>query len=421
MRLLPRIITKHFHRAHHAGRRHIQRRPYLIPVFGLVLGLAIVGVLVVYRGGTPTFRPSDSHVVYVFDEGHKQTIDTKAKTVGELISRLNLHLIPEDVVEPSADTPIVEDNFRINVYHARPVTIFDGSKKTVTLTAQKSARVVAEGAGLKVNHEDIASFEEGSISQNVIGEKVVVNRATPITLNLYGTPIPSYTQGQNIAQVLREKNIKLENGETVNPSPETAVKPNMQIFILSKGSQLVTTEETLPFPTQTVNDITLSFGTTVVRQPGQPGRQAVTYLINTQKGAEVSRKIIQQTIIQAPVPQIVARGATIDINGDKTAIMAQAGIASGDYPYVNFIISHESGWCATKAQGEHYCPAVPDNQFTPNGYGLCQSTPGTKMATAGADWATNPITQLHWCSDYAQRVYGSWGAAYNHWLSRHNW
>lgn len=421
MRLLPKFITRHFHRAHHAGRRHLQRRPYLIPVFGLLLGLAIVGVLIASRGGTPAFRPSDSHVVFVFDEGKKQTIDTKARTVGELVGRLNLHLIPEDVVEPAADTPIVEDNFRINVYHARPVTIFDGSKKTVTLTAQKSARVVAEGAGLKVNHEDIASFEEGSVSENVIGEKVVVNRATPIILNLYGTPIPSYTQGQNVAQVLREKNIKLENGETVNPAPETSVKPSMQIFILSKGSQLVTTEETLPFPTQTVNDITLSFGTTVVRQPGQPGRQAVTYLINTQKGAEVSRKIIQQTIIQAPVPQIVAKGATIDINGDKTAIMAQAGISSGDYAYVNFIVSHESGWCPTKAQGEHYCPAVPDNQFTSNGYGLCQSTPGTKMATAGSDWATNPITQLHWCSDYAERVYGSWGAAYNHWLSHHNW
>jgi uncharacterized protein YabE (DUF348 family) len=316
---------------------------------------------------------------------------------------------------------LVEDNFRINIYHARPVTIVDGTKKTVTLTAQKSARVVAEAAGLKVNHEDIASFEEGSITENVIGEKVVVSRATPITLNLYGTPIPSYTQGQNIAQVLREKHIKLENGETVNPTPETEVKANMQIFILSKGSQLITTEEALPFPTQTVNDITLSFGTTVVRQPGQPGRQAVTYLINSQKGVEVSRKIIQQVIIQAPVTQIVAKGATIDINGDKTAIMAQAGISSGDYAYVNFIVSHESGWCPTKAQGEHYCPAVPDNQFTPNGYGLCQSTPGTKMATAGSDWATNPITQLHWCSDYAHRAYGSWGAAYNHWLAYHNW
>jgi hypothetical protein len=43
------------------------------------------------------------------------------------------------------------------------------------------------------------------------------------------------------------------------------------------------------------------------------------------------------------------------------------------------------------------------------------------MASAGADWATNPVTQLKWCNGYAVGRYGSWGAAYNHWLANHNW
>jgi hypothetical protein len=150
MRLSPRFISRRFHRARQSGRRHIIRRPYLLPIFGLLIGAAIVVAVFYYRGGTQAFRPSDSHVVFLFDNGKKQTIDTKAQTVGELIGRLNLHLIPEDVVEPTADTQIVEDNFRINVYHARPVTIVDGSAKTVALTAQKSARVVAQDAGLKI-------------------------------------------------------------------------------------------------------------------------------------------------------------------------------------------------------------------------------------------------------------------------------
>jgi hypothetical protein len=211
-----------------------------------------------------------------------------------------------------------------------------------------------------------------------------------------------------VATMLSEKHIKLDNGETVNPSLKTPITPNMQIFILAKGSQVVTTEETIPAPVQSVNDITLSFGTKVIRQQGSPGKQAVTYLITEQKGIEVSRKVIQQAIVQAPVPQIVAIGATIDINGDKTAIMAAAGIASGDYAYANFIVSHESGWRPTAAN--------------PSGaYGLCQALPGSKMASAGADWQTNPITQLRWCSGYAHSRFGSWAAAYNYWLSHRNW
>jgi uncharacterized protein YabE (DUF348 family) len=408
MSFLPKFLKQPFRRVHRSGRRHIRRRPYIIPILGLVLGAVIVGLMAYYRGGSQTFRPSDSHVVFLFDNGQKQTLDTKAQTVGQLIQRLPLHLIPEDVVEPSFDTPIVEDNFRINVYHARPVTIVDGTDKSVTLTAQKSARVVAQAAGLKINPEDIASFAQGSVSENVIGEKVVVSRATPITLNLYGTQVPSYTQGDTVAAMLSEKHIKLNNGEAVNPIPSTPIKPNMEIFVLAKGSQVVTTEETIPFPTQTVNDITLSFGTTVVRQQGAPGKQAVTYLITAVKGVEVSRKVIQQAIVQAPVTQIVARGATIDINGDKTSIMAAAGISSGDYAYANFIISHESGWRPTASN--------------PSGaYGLCQALPGSKMSTAGADWETNPITQLKWCSGYATRSYGGWAGAYNHWLAYRNW
>jgi hypothetical protein len=104
---------------------------------------------------------------------------------------------------------------------------------------------------------------------------------------------------------------------------------------------------------------------------------------------------------------VVAIGATIDINGDKTAIMAAAGIPSSDYAYANFIVSHESGWRPTAANAS-------------GAYGLCQALPGSKMASAGADWQTNPVTQLRWCNGYAAR-YGGWGGAYNHWLANRNW
>lgn len=406
MRFLPKILTRHYHAAHQHSRRHIKRRPYLLPIFGLVLGLVIVGLIFLAKGGH-TFQESNRHVVFVFDSGQKRTIDTDAPTVGDLINRLNLHLIPQDLVEPSADTPIVEDNFRVNIYHARPVTIIDGTNKMVTLTAQKSPREVAEEAGLKINPEDLATFAPGNVKDNVIGEQVVISRATPITLNLYGTQVPTYTLAMSVGAMLSEKHIKLDNGESVDPSSSTAITANMQIFVLAKGSQVATEEAVIPIPVQVIYDASLSFGTTVVRQNGSPGKQINTYLITAQKGGQPTRTLIQQAIVQPPVPQIVARGTTIDIDGDKTAVMAAAGIGSGDWAYANFIVSHESGWRVTASN--------------PSGaYGLCQSLPGSKMASAGADWATNPITQLRWCSSYAQH-YGGWGGAYNFWLNHHYW
>jgi hypothetical protein len=94
------------------------------------------------------------------------------------------------------------------------------------------------------------------------------------------------------------------------------------------------------------------------------------------------------------------------------AWMDTLGIPENERPAVNYINSQESGWCPTKWEGEYgACPAyhgVPTSNKI--GYGLCQATPASKMASAGADWQTNPVTQLKWCAEHA-KGYGGWQKA----------
>ena len=40
-------------------------------------------------------------------------------------------------------------------------------------------------------------------------------------------------------------------------------------------------------------------------------------------------------------------------------------------------------------------------------YGIPQSLPGSKMATHGSDWQTNPATQIAWGIDYIKGRYGT--------------
>lgn len=44
-------------------------------------------------------------------------------------------------------------------------------------------------------------------------------------------------------------------------------------------------------------------------------------------------------------------------------------------------------------------------------YGIPQANPGTKMASHGRDWRTNPWTQLRWMLQYVRDRYGSVCAA----------
>jgi hypothetical protein len=67
------------------------------------------------------------------------------------------------------------------------------------------------------------------------------------------------------------------------------------------------------------------------------------------------------------------------------------------------IISHESGW------------DVSATNPSSGAYGLPQALPGSKMASAGADWQTNPATQIRWALDYMDSTYGSPNAAWAFW------
>lgn len=53
-------------------------------------------------------------------------------------------------------------------------------------------------------------------------------------------------------------------------------------------------------------------------------------------------------------------------------------------------------------------------------YGIPQSLPASKMASAGADWRTNPETQIRWGLKYIDGRYGSPCAALVH-SDEHNW
>jgi hypothetical protein len=56
--------------------------------------------------------------------------------------------------------------------------------------------------------------------------------------------------------------------------------------------------------------------------------------------------------------------------------------------------NRESGW-------------VYDAENASGAYGIPQSLPGDKMASAGADWQTDPATQIRWGLGYIKTVYGN--------------
>lgn len=86
---------------------------------------------------------------------------------------------------------------------------------------------------------------------------------------------------------------------------------------------------------------------------------------------------------------------------------ALSRLGQTQYNCFNNIVIKESGWNHTATN--------PSS----GAYGLVQALPGSKMASAGSDWQTNPITQINWGISYMNDRYGSPCGAWSFWLNNH--
>ena len=77
------------------------------------------------------------------------------------------------------------------------------------------------------------------------------------------------------------------------------------------------------------------------------------------------------------------------------ALLAEFGFSESQFGCLDSLWERESKWNVTA-----------DNPNS-SAYGIPQALPGSKMASAGADWATNPVTQIRWGLGYIEDRYGS--------------
>jgi len=124
------------------------------------------------------------------------------------------------------------------------------------------------------------------------------------------------------------------------------------------------------------------------REGRDPAKQAALGLTS---GPAVSG----QENLSAQDPQTIAE-----------ALLPKYGWSSSEMSCLVPLWMGESGW------------RVDAENASSGAYGIPQSLPGSKMATVGADWRTNPVTQITWGLGYISERYGSpcgaWGFKQGH-------
>jgi len=84
------------------------------------------------------------------------------------------------------------------------------------------------------------------------------------------------------------------------------------------------------------------------------------------------------------------------------ALMPEFGMSVSEFGCLDNIWSQESGW------------NVHADNPSSSAYGIPQALPGSKMSSAGPDWAENPETQIRWGLGYIKARYGTPCAAWSY-------
>lgn len=393
--------------------RDLLHKPLFVISGAVILLMAIVVIGLVRTAHAASTTPrSGERLLVIHDDNVEKGFLTRSATVREALEEAKVPIDNNDLVEPSLDETLVASSYDINIYRARPVTVVDGAVRKKIMSAYRTPTQIAAHADIKLRAEDKT---EMSLPASAPGYgasiELTITRATEFSLVLYGKKTVAFSQAKTVGDMLEEKKITLAKDDTLSVAVDTPLTAGMTVELWREGTQTVTEDKEVAFDTERIQDADREVGFREVVTPGKNGKRTVTYEIEMKNGVEVGRKEIQSVVVVKPIKQVERVGIKASLPaGSHEDWMAAAGISPSDFGYVNYIVGRESGWGVTKY-----------NYAGSGAYGLCQALPGDKMASAGSDWRTNPITQLKWCNSYAIGRYGSWASAYSFWLANHWW
>ncbi|MGW6291852.1 aggregation-promoting factor C-terminal-like domain-containing protein [Streptomyces sp. NPDC055058] len=167
--------------------------------------------------------------------------------------------------------------------------------------------------------------------------------------------------------------------------------------------------------TQQAETMAIAADTTAKKDAEEAARKAAAKTAVAKKEqAEKAAKEAKER--EAEAKAAASRSATRDASSfsakasytvAEVQAMARQMIPGDQFQCFSNIVTRESTW--------NYKAVNPSS----GAYGLVQALPGSKMASAGADWQTNPATQIKWGLNYMNERYGSPCGAWSFWQANH--
>ncbi len=277
----------------------------ILMIIGLVNGLFLLS-----KSGflNQVKAKNNQKIVTVFDGSNKKVTSVNQAKVREILQALSIELRPSDVVEPELDY-LVDSDIYINIYRATPVTIIDGNNRLKIITPHKQVKQIVEDSGNEFYDEDQAKIklEPLALDQD-LGVQLVVERAKTVELDLYGKVNQIRTNAKTVDQLLKQKQLKLTDKHKLNCQLDQPIVEKMKLEIWQEGTQTKIEEQEIPFEIEKIYNYDKPASYSKIKTAGVKGKKVANYKVEIKNKQEISRKLIDEVIIEKPVKQIIEVG-----------------------------------------------------------------------------------------------------------------
>lgn len=159
--------------------------------------------------------------------------------------------------------------------------------------------------------------------------------------------------------------------------------------------------------------------------PAAPTAAATTLKDRTQTVSRSSRRVAlkpakkgahRKAVESKPAHRRIApvHHRTSTTNRSRTAVTQGSPKAIASGLLATYGWGHDQFGCLVSLWTRESAWRVDADNPSSSAYGIPQALPGSKMASAGADWRTNPATQIRWGLGYIHDRYGSPCGAWAH-------
>lgn len=255
-------------------------------------------------GGGWLYLHLNKDVTLVVD-GRSVSITTFAGSVGELLDGYGVPLGPHDRVAPGLDTRVA-DGMAIRVLHAKEITVvLNGRSRTVYVTGS-TVDDVLEHINVRLRQGDLVEPSRSASIEE--GDVIVFREAVHVRVVIDGQDRRVITNAPSVAYLLDSMGVVLSKRDRVIPSADSELGSAMRIRVVRVEVRRVVEQATIPYGTNVVYSDRLIQGQREVQRAGVSGLQELTYRVRVEDGVEVFKQLLERRVFREPVNQVLVIG-----------------------------------------------------------------------------------------------------------------